>query len=449
MAKGRRRWGVAAVAGLATAALYAEGVLRNGWIEVFLLAPILWYLVAPESGAALENLLLSLAALCLTIAATDLILRPMLGVRLHATPMNAFTRKLPRLPSVARWDPQVAVTVETFGDLAAMMGDTALRETRTMLFQTDSAGFRNADVERPVDVVILGDSFGAGAGTTQGKVLSQILQTQYGWSTYNLSFPACGPWQQYINLAIEAPRLKLTRKTTVLWLLYTGNDLDDEYGDTWKLEELPWRSGFSAWKVSYKTFRGRSPLHQLAENLSWRIKRSPDMAKNVEKRHLPDGRPVLFLKGQEEWGGRSRAQVEQHHNFPKLMRTMEAMKQWGELNGPEIAVVVLPTKGEVYPSILHGRPQRPEDFNSSGFFQAVHSICNRISLPCVDAKPYLMETAGRLWAFSGELLWWRDDTHLDERGHEALAEFIAREIEPHRDLPIRQICSSDCRETER
>src|SRR5918997_6486299 len=105
MAKGRRRWGVAAVAGLATAALYAAGVLRNGWIEVFLLAPILWYLVAPESGAALENLLLSLAALCLTIAATDLILRPMLGVRLHATPMNAFTRKLPRLPSVARWDP--------------------------------------------------------------------------------------------------------------------------------------------------------------------------------------------------------------------------------------------------------------------------------------------------------------------------------------------------------
>ena len=448
MARACRRLGVAAVAGLATATLYAEGILRNGWIEVFLLAPVLWYLADPGTGEALENLLLSLTALCLTVTAADLLLRPILGVRLHATPMNAFTRKLPRLPSVARWDPHVAVTAETFGDLAAMVGDAALREPRLMFFQTDSAGFRNADGERSVDVVVLGDSFGAGAGTTQSKVLSHLLQTQYKWSTYNLSFPACGPWQQYINLAIEATRLRLTRKTTVVWLLYTGNDLDDEYGDTWKLEELPWRSGFSAWKVSYKTYRGRSPLYQMSENLLWRVKRSRDMAENVEKKYLPDGRPVLFLKGQEEWGRRTRAQVERHHNFPKLMRTMEAMKQWKETYGPEILVVVLPTKGEVYPSILYRRPQLAEDFHSSGFFQAVHSICDRISLPCVDPKPYLLETAGRLWASSGELLWWRDDTHLDERGHEALADFIAKEILPRHDSSKAQSCKSDCGEPE-
>jgi hypothetical protein len=152
------------------------------------------------------------------------------------------------------------------------------------------------------------------------------------------------------------------------------------------------------------------------------------MAANVVKDYLPDGRPMLFLKGQEEWAQRSRAEVEQHHKFPKLLRTMEAMKGLVEEKGLKIVIVVLPTKGEVYPWVLHRRPEQPEDGHPSGFFQAVRSACERTHLLCYDAKPYLMQAAGRLWASGGELLWWRDDTHLGERGHEILAQFIVAQI---------------------
>ncbi|HJU06069.1 MAG TPA: hypothetical protein VJ692_13040, partial [Nitrospiraceae bacterium] len=395
---------------------------------------ILWFLLTPRINVTLQNLLIGLTAVCLTVTCTDLLLRPVMGGRLHSTPMNVYTRKLPQLPAVGRWDPNVSLTAASYGDLAAMTGDAALREPRTIQFQTDSAGFRNTSIAQPIEILVLGDSFGAGAGTTQDKVVSRLLETRYGYPTYNLSFPASGPWQQYVNFAIESPRLTFASNAVVVWLLYTGNDLDDDYGDTWRLEELPWKSGFQAWKVAYKTYRGRSPLHQLTDNVLQRFKRPQGLAANVVTENLPDGRPVLFLKNQEEWSERSRDDVERHHNFPKLRRTMDAMKRLIEEKGLKIVIVVLPTKGEVYPWVFHQRNTLMEDPAPSGFSQAVRSACDGFHLSCFDAKPYFLKAAGRLWSSSGALLWWRDDTHLDEHGHEVLAEFIVREVLPVHDF---------------
>jgi hypothetical protein len=412
---------------LMTASLYAEGALVNGWIEVGLVAPVIWFIVSPRTSRPLQNLVLALGATCLTVTAADLLLRPVLGPYLYSTPMNAYTRKKPELPVVGRWDANVSVTGEAYGDLAAMTGDSSLRVPHRITFTTDAAGFRNEAIRPPIEVLVLGDSFGAGASVTQEKTVSQLLQAQYGWSTYNLSFPASGPWHQYVNLAIEASHLMFAPHAVVVWLLYTGNDLDDEYGSTWSVEELPWRSTFAAWQVSYKTFRGRSPIHQITDNLSWRIKKANDMKRNVIKASVPDGSPVLFLEGQEAWGRRVRGEVEQHPSFPKLIRTMEEMKRLIAARGLRLFVAVLPTKGEIYRGILEGRDPLPNDSAASGFSQAVLGACEKLRLACVDPKPWLIQESKPLLA-QGEMLWWRDDTHLSEQGHESLARFIAREL---------------------
>jgi hypothetical protein len=412
---------------LATASLYAEGALVNGWIEVVLVIPVIWFVVSPKAIDPLQNILVALAATCLTVTGADLLLRPMLGGQLYSTPMNAYTRKKPELPEVGRWDPNVSIIGEAYGDLAAMTGNMALRVPRRMTFMTDDAGFRNGETQWPIDVLVLGDSFGAGAGVTQKNMVSQLLQTKYGWSTYNLSFPACGPWHQYVNLAIESPRLQLAPHAVVIWMLYTGNDLDDEYGSTWTVAELPWRSKLSAWRVSYKTFRGRSPIRQITDNLYWRSKKANEMKRNVITAVLPDGRPVLFLEGQEAWGRRSRADVERHPNFPNLIRTMEEMKRLTEERGLRLLIAILPTKGEVYRSLLEGRPSLPEDSDPSGFSEAIFGVCDKVHLHCVDPKSGLIAKARQLWS-AGDLLWWRDDTHLGEQGHEALAEILAQQI---------------------
>ena len=104
------------------------------------------------------------------------------------------------------------------------------------------------------------------------------------------------------------------------------------------------------------------------------------------------------------------------------------MKRLTEEKKVRLTVFILPTKGEVYRWILDRREPRPEDARLSGFAQAVLAECESVQLRCVDTKPYLVAEARRLFEQSGELLWWRDDTHLGERGHAAVAAFIAKEF---------------------
>ena len=214
-------------------------------------------------------------------------------------------------------------------------------------------------------------------------------------------------------------------QATVVWTFYTGNDLDDAGGETWDVEALPWRGTIGQWQVRFRTFRNRSPLNRLMEALRRRLsKEKPD----VIVRFLPDKRPVLFLGANEVWGTRSRAEVERHPNFTKLERTLAAMRRRVELEGLKLSILIIPTKGQVYPWILNQSGGGREGTLRSGFAEAVLGACQRAHVRCVDLHPYLEQRANQLFEATGELLWWREDTHLGERGHEAVAEFIAERV---------------------
>jgi lysophospholipase L1-like esterase len=407
--------------------LYAEGVLKNGWIEVALLSPILWFLLASRVPLLLHNCLLSLLTICLTVPGMDLLLRPVMERRLNYTPLNVYAHKLPRLPIVGRWDSNLVLDEDLYGDLSAISGDPALRESRRIIFKTDEAGFRNSFVPPKIEVLILGDSFAAGWGTTQEEIFSQLLSARYGQSTYNLAYPG-GPYDQYVNFAIEWPRLTFASNKRMVWALYAGNDLDDAAGDTWDLDQLPWQSGLGEWVVQYRTFRNRSPLNRLMENMRRRWMQSERHTNEVVIRRLPSGQPILFRPKEENWSRRSQAEIEQLENFRKLERTLKAMRDLAAVRGIEVTLVVLPTKGDIYRWILDQRPARPEDEETSGFARAVLASCQRIKMQCIDTKPYLIEKARQLYTLTGALLWWRDDTHMNGNGHEAIATLVRRQI---------------------
>jgi hypothetical protein len=88
---------------------------------------------------------------------------------------------------------------------------------------------------------------------------------------------------------------------------------------------------------------------------------------------------------------------------------------------------ILPTKGEVYPWLFmpHGGLGVS---TQSGFVEAVIGACERVALLCWDSKLYLLKEARRLFDASGELLWWRDDTHINGMGYQAIASFVGQEI---------------------
>ncbi len=336
--------------------------------------------------------------------------------------MNLHQRRLPALPMLGRWDPGVDFSGEVYGDLAAMTGMQAFREPRLVEFQTDAKGFRNGPLRSPIDAIVLGDSFSAGVGVSQTKTWAALLGQRLGWSVYNLSYPG-GPYDQYINFSIETPELHLTRESQLIWTLYTGNDLDDTGGEKWDLDALPWRTGVSAALVNYRTFRARSPLRQAWDSIRSRWSGISD---DVVVRSLPDDRSILFYRPQEIWGLRGRTDVERHPNFAKLQTTLREMNAKVDRMGIRMTVIILPTKGEVYRWLLN--PETQDNARSSGFAQAVLAACRQISLTCVDSRAYLESEARRIYDRSHELLWWRDDTHMNDRGHDALATFVIQAL---------------------
>ena len=113
----RLRLGLAVLALAATGTLYAEGVFKTGWIEAALVIPIGLSLVAQGSLARfLPNVLIFITAISLTLTTLDLLLRPILGPRLHYTPTNFSPHRYPELPIV--WHAGMQINLLTWRAMA-------------------------------------------------------------------------------------------------------------------------------------------------------------------------------------------------------------------------------------------------------------------------------------------------------------------------------------------
>lgn len=169
------------------------------------------------------------------------------GLRFTNLVPDDLVERWPRMPLVNRYMPNISVEDHRFSGLARMAGNKDWIETKRIRLVTDANGFRNENVDpaQPLDVIILGDSFGAGA-VTQEDTWTSIFVREHGLKAYNLSAPAVGPWHEYVNLVAERDRLNIKRGTSIVWQIFPGNDLDDYYGSL-ELKELPWNGRIKQW----------------------------------------------------------------------------------------------------------------------------------------------------------------------------------------------------------
>jgi hypothetical protein len=177
----------------------------------------------------------------------------------------------------------------------------------------------------------------------------------------------------------------------------------------------------------YKNYRDRSPLRRLIIAAHRRLF-GDSREQIVIRRELPNKQPILFHALYEETVNLSKTMVERHPNFPKIERTMIEMRNRAAEHGLTLTVMLIPAKEELYRWILEHRERKPDDADPSGFALAVLDACQRLQIRCLDVKPYLTEETYRLFDSSGKLLYWRDDTHVNDSGHEAITAFIAHEI---------------------
>jgi hypothetical protein len=361
----------------------------------------------------------------LSLALADTALRPVRAGLLDLGPHERFLVPHPTVPGLERYEPRVRFRGVETGDLAAMSARRGAVEPREIEFATDAFGFRNepAAAEAPIDVLVLGDSYAVGNGTTQNETFAALLAARSGLRVYDLAFVG-SPWHQLLNLETEAPRLRLAPGARLVWMPFEGNDLDESYGESFQASALAQDSLVGQARIRWHGFRQRSPVRAASIRL-WHAALRPRPV--VRAAQLPDGRELLFYAPYAERVRRDAGAVRAHANFSRLRAIVGELHARASALGLDVVVAIAPSKERVYGWVLDGRAAPPDAAAPapSGFARAVGELCTGHGMRVVDLGPPLAAEAARAWRDGGELLWWYDDTHWNARGHRAVAELLA------------------------
>ena len=366
-----------------------------------------------------RRLLLSTITAVFGLLVLELVSRALLSGTLYYRPHDILVRRYARLPLVSRYSPGKHYEGKAYGDMAALLGEPEFRVWRDVTFTTDEFGFRNAlrSSEDAYSAIILGDSFGAGVGTSQEYILSSVLEKKYGIRSYNLSVPG-NPWQSYVNLALEQDRIALKKGGTIVFLLFPGNDLDGYWGalDTDELPLLGWL-GRRVFRV-YGVVR-RSPLLQIVRRIAGAGARRTSVLK------VQGGeRKTLFYDVYAKRRGMTPRDIQKHENYSALLGVLLGFHDKAKAWQAKFIVAVVPSKSQIYGWLLDPSPLPQWDKKESIMARSLSSFCIEHGIGLADLRPALTARAEELYNQSQELLYWDDDTHWNALGHEAVAECL-------------------------
>ena len=103
--------------------------------------------------------------------------------------------------------------------------------------------------------------------------------------------------------------------------------------------------------------------------------------------------------------------------------------------GIRVLVAYIPSKAGVYDWLLDRvNPLiSPKTEGQSAFSRVLEEICQANSFGFIDLEPVMRAESERVYEESGDLLWWRDDTHWNGKGHLVAAQAISEWLRHHSD----------------
>ncbi|MEM0961953.1 MAG: GDSL-type esterase/lipase family protein [Bacteroidota bacterium] len=369
--------------------------------------------VALTAGAALlgiasawrqSGIVLTVIAVGSALVMADAVGRTLLD-DVHVRPEDRYAELWRVDPPAVRYAPGVDTSWQTLGDLAALGAPVA--HPRRVRFRTDSLGYRNDPLDGPAEVVLLGDSFAAGVGTSQEETVAGRLRRTHGLPTVTLAISGASPYDEGVMLDATLPRLALSPDAVLVWVLFAGNDFS---GTCW--DDLPAEP--SAWNrllARTATVRARSVLgHTLR-----RLRASPPAPL---ARPLPSGDSMAFYRPDLETIRLSEPEARDLPSATCVEQTIAHVQEITGREGLPLLVAVAPMKLQVYGGLV-GLPDTP-----AGTASLLRSFAEERGIPVLDLEPALRRAA-REGLPARRYIYWQDDTHWSPHGHA----LVAREIE--------------------
>lgn len=300
------------------------------------------------------------------------------------------------------------------GDLASIdiNAPRELWEPRNEYFKTDSLGYRNSAEYKKGSHIINGDSFALGIGTDYADTIPAILRDKYGIENYSIAFPAApGDYERNAKDILN----KVSEQSKILMFIFEGNDFNiQESGKS----SASLQGEIATTLDLYDAFKfqiiNAFESYLIYPRRLGRLQRM--LEKNLYSRH---GEEVEYF----EIASRKVA-------FLKLHRT-NSQAAGGYINAtldPNVwnrvaCTFFVPGKSRVYKNYL------PEQIASEikdppPLFTSLAKSLKPFDTEMVDLSPTL-QAAAEEYLEKGEFVFWRDDTHWNGNGMNAVAPVIA------------------------
>lgn len=304
-----------------------------------------------------------------------------------------------------------SVKERTYGDLAALANRRDLRRYRPETFTTDALGHRNDPrflEAGPPDAILIGDSFGAGAGVSDDETLAVQLTRETGLRVYNAAGDRARPGRVRDLAARTGMKGGLVfQEVSVLYPNVPGG------GDPPRSRMMPlrWRPFDRFMDLSRLRIGVQALLKVVQDD---RVLPNPYAGEAVPLR-LAGGDVMLFRPD------------DLREDLPRRVTPAE-VRAWREqadafaAAGFRLVVVIVPTKHAVY------RPLIPDDPLPAGaelaFVTDLGLRLREAGIDVIDVSGPLREAAARAYS-EGGFVYRPDDTHWNAEGVGVAARAIA------------------------
>jgi hypothetical protein len=333
----------------------------------------------------------------------------------------------------------------TYGEFyyPALLRHELLRESvlqlRDIVIQIDQYGFRNRRGPAGVEVFALGDSFCMGHHMADDLIWANRLAASSGKRIYNMGVSGTGPMQQVLLLEYFLRTYpEEFRPRRLLWMIFEGNDLENSYALKHRgaADRESWYSGMFKGTIvdgllkTPSLLRDESVLRlfidgQIRFDLVAGSYSAPDHYKldgetiSFPWYHSPRFGYQLFHQEYIDQATQPESYVLNHPNLPALRNAFGRMEALARELKFEVTVVTLPSNVRLYHDVLDDFPVVSE---SPHFLRQVQKFAQDSGFLTIELEDQLAPFARE------ELIFMRDDSHWNERGHQLVAELLAEHL---------------------
>jgi hypothetical protein len=326
--------------------------------------------------------------------------------------------------------PNVDYETTTYGDLTPE--DIFItKQPRKARYVTDKYGSRNIDIPSSVDILILGESFGTGAGVSHEHTPAVQLSELTGLSSI-VAPPVYDPLKSsnIFEKAVYTIRHSDPVKPKVILMIYIDKFLWDTYGEL-DVQKMIKNSEKKTYDISF--FQKISLFHIRAQNylfnnspitifsrkfktyLKTSLKRSLNYFSLYQmgdnKKYYQNGSEIIGFRPLPNEMDISRIKEKSYYQIQNIANSHKQLYEFGLQKNITIIPLIVPEKSLAYFNQIN-----KTDYYSEFPGAILEDIIKSYSLPVVSVYPEFLEAINNQFNKNGEPVYWGDDTHWNALG---------------------------------